>query len=70
MPANEALTKHIRLLIYNYLDLRTTIQRLCSLSSAERERIKTSEIAREGKVFELKITEESRPKCLIHDNRM
>ena len=45
--------KFLRLTIYSFLDLETVARKISRLSVKERENLKTSAIAREGKHFEL-----------------
>lgn len=44
-----ALSKHIRLTVYSYLDYGSTLTRISCLSKAERLALRDSAIAREGK---------------------
>ena len=48
------LTKHIRLYVYSFLDLKTVVTKPLLLSKKERANLKESSIAREGKVFNFK----------------
>jgi hypothetical protein len=64
------LTKHIRLLIYNFLDVWTTFSQISLLSIMERTALKESYIAREGKMLCLQISERNWPYCMLHENRL
>ena len=61
------LPKHVRLVVYNYLSAKETFLKIALLSKKERESLKESAIAREGKVFELTLTEVNRPTCLLDE---
>ena len=52
---NPALTKYLRLYIYSFVDLETTIKAISKLSKDERQNLKKSAIAREGKKFIVKL---------------
>ena len=47
------LTKHIRLMVYSYLDHKTNVVRAACLSREEKSALENSAIAREGKRFRL-----------------
>ena len=64
------LTKFIRLTVYSYLDLETTVRTVLCLSKSERDNLKASEIAREGKHFILHIDKDNRPDCLLCRNEL
>ena len=49
------LTKFLRLTVYSYLDLKTTVNSLSLLSKGERDNLKNSGIAREGKTLQIVI---------------
>ena len=55
MVGSTFLTKHLRLYIYSFIDLEDTVKKLSKLSSQERENLKESAIAREGKTFDIVI---------------
>ena len=60
------LTKFIRLTVYSYLSMGNVLKVISHLSHRERESLKESEIAREGKraIFDLK--DLLREDCLMH----
>ena len=49
------LTKYIRLVVYNFLDVKTTLKKISVLSKSERENLRDSGIARKGKDCELNL---------------
>ena len=54
VPAPFAgLPKHMRLTIYNYLDLKTVASQISRVSVKEREILRTSAIARKGRHFRI-----------------
>ena len=64
------LTKHIRLVVYCYLDNGTTLHKISVLSKPERNSLKESSLAREGKELVLVINESNWTECLLHHNRL
>ena len=60
------LTKFIRLTIYGFLDLNSTLLIAAKLSKEERAGLQKSELARSNKDFVLHINERTRPSCLLH----
>ena len=52
----KSLSQFIRLTVYSYLDMKTTIQKLGLLSKREREAVQSSEIARENKILKLNVS--------------
>ena len=64
------LTKHIRLVVYSYLTHNEAASRTALLSKHERFELENSVIARDGKIFELSISEKSRPESLVEDDRL
>ena len=67
--SREKLTKFLRLTIYNFLNIRDTIK-VSRVSKNERQSMEESEIAKEGKSFVLNLDKDSRPQCLLHDDRV
>ena len=49
------LTKHIRLLIYSYIDVEDTLKTISLISRNERKALMDSQLAREGKSILMKI---------------
>ena len=64
------LPKHIRLFVYCYLDNGTMLHKISVLSKQERQFLKESHLAREGKVLNLVVNETNWPECLLHQNRL
>ena len=62
------MTKHIRLVVYSYLRLKEVAVGIGRLSKVEREAIKSSEIAREGKHLMININDSVH--CLLHGDRL
>ena len=60
------LTKHIRLIVYSYLDVGTVLKKVSILSKQERDQLKNSTIAREGKKQGFEVGELLREECLLH----
>ena len=60
------LTKFIRLTIFSFLDLKTTVLKVAKLSIEERTNLQDSKIAQENKNFALTINNTRRPACLLH----
>ena len=50
------LSQYIRLTVYSYVDLKTTILKLGLLSKKERQAVQSSEIARENKILKLNVS--------------
>ena len=65
-----ALSKHIRLTIYSYLDYASTLSKISHLSKAERLALKDSAIAREGKSNKFKLGSLLGEACFAHDERL
>ena len=61
---NAEFPKHLRLLIYSYLDLKKLVS-LRNLSWEEKKRLESSEIISEGKIFEWNFSDKS---CWLHAN--
>ena len=64
------LTRFLRLEVYSFLTLKETVKKAACLSKQEREELKQSEIARTNKTFTLTINNQSRPQCLLYDDRL
>ena len=64
------LTRFLRLEVYSFLTLKETVKKAACLSKQEREELKQSEIARKNKTFTLTINNQSRPQCLLYDDRL
>ena len=60
--------QHHRLIIYSYLDLKTTLEKISILSKRERQELRNSVIAREGKTFRFKAKHDGQ--CLLHGDRL
>jgi len=64
------LTKSIRLTVYGYLDLKTVVVKMGSLSKGERDNLANSEIVRNGKHFVLNIDNKNKQACWLHEGRL
>ena len=71
-----SISKHLRLTIYSYVDLRTTVAKLTGLSKSERDELKRSFIARQGKKLKLGCRLLDSPagsdtnSCLLHGDKL
>ena len=68
MRSVQLYPKYLRLFIYSYLDLKTTIDKISILSKKEREELLSSAIAREGKKLRLEAKHDG--ECLLHGNKL
>ena len=66
----EKLTKHLRLMVYSYLDLQTALSKISTLSKLERTTLRDSAIARKGKNLVIAMNERTWPRCLLHSDRL
>ena len=68
--SQSKLTRFLRLEVYSFLTFNETVKKAACLSKQEREELKESEIARVNKVFTLTINNQSRPHCLLYNNKL
>ena len=66
VEATGHLTKHIRLVIYNFLDVGTVLKKISYLSRQERENLRKSAIAREHKHALFKLQDLLGEACFMH----